>query len=495
MWPWAFAVIAAVGAPSGDPVTADSPHPVFAVIIGNNRSLDPDVPPLRFADDDAIRYYEMFSFYADRVALFVVPDMETQRLFRSATAQARPPSRQAVLSKLRAFFAEMGRERDAGREPVFYFVYSGHGDVGENREGYVNLLDDRFTRSDLYREVIAASPAAFNHVIIDACNSYFMVSSRGGWRNDRVGVSDDDLLSAYVAQQDLASYPNTGVVLSTSSAQETHEWSAYGAGVFSHQLRSGLLGTADVNADGRIEYSEIKAYIAAANGKVDDPKARISLYARPPEGNLSEPLFDIQRLRSHAYLQLGPADKGRLYIEDARGVRYADFNKAAEAPLQIALLSSPFYYVRDDAREIKVQATAGQVVSVSDERWGPLTRQARGSTSESFRRDLYQVPYGPSFYHGYVSSHGDIPVADLALLSPPPPGDSARAFLTEPLETTVEQRIGEDAAPPFYKRWWFWTAVGGVAASAVGGAVLLGTQGKEIRIVPPSGSIGTVDTR
>lgn len=471
-------------------LASDAPPAVYAVIVANNRSLDTEVPPLRYADDDGVRYFELFSSYADRVSLFAVLDEETQRQHRGLGAVARPPRRRTIQAQVDAYFREMERQREEGRESVFYFIYSGHGDIGENREGYVNLLDARFTRTDLYRDVISASTATYNHVIIDSCNSYFMVNSRGKWRNDRVDAGNRDLLAAYVARESLDRYPNTGVVLSTSSAQETHEWSAYGAGVFSHQLRSGLIGTADVNVDGKIEYSEIRAYIAAANARVDDPKARISLYAKPPSRNLTEPLFDIHRMRPRAFLDLAPSDAGRLYLEDARGVRYADFNKAAEAPLRVALLQSPYYYLRTDTQEIEIRPATEQAIRLTPDAWKPRAKLARGSTSETFRRDLYRVPYGPSFYDGYVASHDEIvPVANVAALTKPMP---QMALELPPL---MESRTIDEADPPFYRRWWFWTIVGGAAAGVTGGAFYLGTQGGNPDTVPPAGSIGTVDVR
>ena len=55
------------------------------------------------------------------------------------------------------------------------------------------------------------------------------------------------------------------MILATTLGQQAHEWSAIESGVFTHELLSGLLGAADVNADQRIEYTELQAFIAAAN--------------------------------------------------------------------------------------------------------------------------------------------------------------------------------------------------------------------------------------
>jgi hypothetical protein len=49
---------------------------------------------------------------------------------------------------------------------------------------------------------------------------------------------------------------------------------------------------------------------------------------------------------------------------------------------------------------------------------------------------------------------------------------------------------------PFYRRWWFWPIVGGVAVAAVGGTLFALSAGDgRSKVVPPAGSLGTVDTR
>src|SRR5581483_9078706 len=141
-----------------------------------------------------------------------------------------------------------------GDEPVLTVGLIGHGEGAPSGGRFVRIVDGPLTRGELLREVIAPSKAAFNHLIIDACNAYLMVARRG---DDRAPAAAD-AIRRYVADEDLARYPTTGVLLSTSRAAASHEWSAFGAGVFSHELRSALAGGADVNGDGRVEYSEVR---------------------------------------------------------------------------------------------------------------------------------------------------------------------------------------------------------------------------------------------
>jgi len=52
-------------------------------------------------------------------------------------------------------------------------------------------------------------------------------------------------------------------------------------------------------------------------------------------------------------------------------------------------------------------------------------------------------------------------------------------------------------APPVYKKWWFWTIIGGVAAAAIAGGVAGGLAANEggTRTVLPAGTAGTIDGR
>src|SRR6185312_7977998 len=107
----------------------------YAVIVAENRSLDPGVRPLQFADDDGAKTWELFSLFADQAALFVVLDADTARLYPEAAAHAESPERAAIFDKLARFNAEMARDIDRGDEPELFFIYAGHGDVDGNGQG------------------------------------------------------------------------------------------------------------------------------------------------------------------------------------------------------------------------------------------------------------------------------------------------------------------------------------------------------------------------
>jgi len=395
----------------------------YAVVIAQNRSLDPGVKPLRYADDDGVKTWELLSLYADRAKLFVVMDEETTRLHPDAAKVAEVPERQAILDQLARFNDEMARDLARGDEPELFLVYAGHGDVDANGQGYVNLHDARLTRSDLYREVIAPSKAKFVHVVIDACKSYFMVNARGGkkWLDDRVDPADDKSdaqVRAFLEEEQLDRYPRAGVIVATSGDQETHEWSRYQGGILSHELRSALSGAADVNGDGRVEYSELRAFLAAANARVKHPEARVQVFARAPSLDRHHALVDLRQAQESAsrFLHFAPELAGRFHIEDDRGVRYADLNKEPGAAFDVVVSGRRGYYVRrahdaiEDGEEVSVPTPSQRRVEVARLSFRPRIVAARGSIEQSFRNDLFTVAFGRGFYDGFVATSGDLPV-------------------------------------------------------------------------------------
>jgi hypothetical protein len=374
---------------------------VYAVIVGNNQSDDPSVPPLAFADDDAVNYYELFTALGAQVSLFALLDADAQARFPEATRASRAPRREDVIETLRGYFAAM-RAAPAGSETIFYFVYSGHGGLGPNREGYLNLLDGRFGRSDLYREVIGPSPATWNHIIIDACHAYFLVAKKGGEPDRAEGVAS--LLHTFFRSEDLASYPNTGVILASTSTAETHEWARWRAGVFSHELRSALLGGGDVDGDGRVTYAEAASAVEAANAAVTDPAARLRVYARPPPARLEVPLVDLRSI--HAPRLRVEGEIGAAYVEDNRGLRLLDVHPERGESVEVVLLGVPPMYVRTALGEARLPA--GDQVATGELPFEPLSAASRGAVADGFVRHLYAVAFGPAFYHGVLAVQGPL---------------------------------------------------------------------------------------
>ncbi len=393
---WVAVVMTQVG-----PVLADDGSRIYAIIIANNHSLDKEFEPLRFADDDGAKYFELFSAAGADVSLLTVLDPDAQRRFPTAAEVATPPSKKAVLESINRVFAKMSRDKQAGINTHFVLVYSGHGNVGPNREGYINFLDTRFRRSELYREILARSPASFNHLILDACHSYFLVNKRGGKR-DRQG-DYRAIVKDFLQTEELSNYPNTGVILAASSESETHEWGRWEAGIFSHELRSALLGAGDVDGDGTVTYAEAAGCVEAANAAIDVPKARIKVFYKPPAKDVDAPLLNLSRLASQPRLKIDPTQAGRYHIEDARGIRIADLNFTQEQPIEMVLLGQGPFFLRTATQEAGIEEGQKEV-SASNLEFKTLAAKSKGSVERSFRRHLYEIPYGLGFFRGAVAT-------------------------------------------------------------------------------------------
>lgn len=371
---------------------SDTTH-TYAVIVASNTAPETSLQPLRYADDDGARFFELFSTLSDDVRLLSVLDADSQKTYPALAETAQPPTKKALRSTLDEVFHKISADSKAGIRTVLYFVYVGHGSVGDDGEGVMHFLDGAFSRSDLFHDVISKSPAAVNHVIIDACNAYLMVARRGG----------DDSVKAAVTQfldrESLARYPNTGVLLSTSQATEVHEWARFEAGVFSHEVRSGAIGAADVDGDGSISYDEIRAFISAANARVSDPKAKLQAFAVAPALNRSEPFFRPGEARRGAQLTVPAGLQGRWHLQDARGIRYADFN--AGAPVKLLLTPSPMYFLRNDESEVRIPLEGVTSADASLLERSSIALASRGAEVLTFQRDLFAVPFGSGYFEGF----------------------------------------------------------------------------------------------
>jgi hypothetical protein len=393
----------------GTAANAAPERPTYALILANNTGTEPKQAPLRYADDDGARYYELFSSRTRETVLLSVLDAETQALHPGLAARTRPPTRSALKEALGRLNALMAEDRKRGDTPVLYFVFTGHGKRGAAGEGAVSLLDVAFTRTDLYAQVIAPSTASFLHLIVDACDSYYFVNSRGALP---VAPAQVQAVQGLLATRELTRYPHVGAVLSTTREQESHEWSAIRSGIFSHQVLSALAGAADVNADGRVEYSELQAFVAAANQGVTDVRGRLEVSIQPPAQDRSAALVDLGDRARLGFLLLPTGLEGRLWVEDSRGLRVAEFNKERERSVVLGLPPGYGYFLRAPGREAAFRfPRASAVVDAGSLSWRDNTVASRGAVEDAFRDRLFSVPFGPRFYSGYMASLGQTPVA------------------------------------------------------------------------------------
>ena len=259
----------------------------FAIVIGNNRGEQANAN-LRYADDDALATHRLLLEAGATSLLLVRFDEDSQRMAGSLKPYA-PARADSLARALQSLAIAMRKASARGATTEFLFFYSGHGDV-DGGEGFLVLEDQRLTRSMLF-DLLSRSPATHNHVVIDACKSFFVVFDRGpGGRRETYAGAIAAAIPARLA--------NTGFVLSTSSDRDSHEWERYQGGILSHELRSALRGAADTDVDARISYAELGAFLRRSNEAIKNPRFRPDFLLRAPGGDLSRAILGWKRERA-----------------------------------------------------------------------------------------------------------------------------------------------------------------------------------------------------
>jgi hypothetical protein len=403
----------------------------YAIVIGNNappiERVSAQVRPLRYADDDAVRYYQLFARLGTATLLAVL-DATTQRRYPGLARVAEPPTLTSLRRIVASYAAAMAADNQRGDRPVLYFTFNGHGARDASGAAFLALLDGPLTQGILYDEVLARLPATYSHVLIDACHAGGVVGVRGEFFDNEVSahttpVAPDDVLPLLEAER-FARLPQVGVIVATALGQEAHEWSEIEAGVFSHEVLSGLVGPADINGDGEIEYTEIQAFVAAANRSIKDPRAIVHVIARPPRANQNAALISLASIGGARVLAGAVGKLGHFYVELDNGQRYLDAHLADDAPATIVLPAAGDAYLRTDSHEARVPA--GDRIAIGELRWSSRAIAGRGSIDSSYL-SLFSAEYGTAYYRGYVDSIGA-----LGVQFPPPARDADRPATAAP---------------------------------------------------------------
>lgn len=301
----------------------------FAVVIGNNKSLGARRPDLHYADDDAARYFEILETLAPgRVSLLAELDRDTRRLFPQLEARAQAPTRANLIALAPNLISQVKAANRAGHETELYFVFAGHGDVAQG-EGFIELADARLPSNEL-EGFLRAVPFTRAHVILDSCNSFFMLGVRkpGG----RHFVTSEDAARSLAGK-----LPNVGVFLSTSAEGDAFEWSEIQSGIFSHVVRSGMLGAADANGDGAISYLELAGFVDTATADVRNPNMRPHVFARGPGGVDDAPIALLNAQGVVRRFKLSDAGGARVRLRDVDGLVLLDAHAEPNAALALWL--------------------------------------------------------------------------------------------------------------------------------------------------------------
>jgi hypothetical protein len=390
----AFAVAArAVASPKAAPAAGDrasSPVKRFVLVVGSNRPTRPGLATLRYADDDAVRWTVLFRTFGAEVELLTDLDAESERLYGGDAPAHHSPTHAAVMRAMARLRGAIERARAEGARTAFYFVYAGHGDE-EDGEGFVGLADGRLSRREIEEKILAVSVADTNHVIVDACRSYYIAYDRGP------GGTRRPWPEPYFNTGTAARFRNTGFVLASSSGGSTHEWEEFQAGIFSHEVRSGLLGGADADGDGRITYAELAAFVRVANQAVRNDRYRPEILARAPS-NGDDVLLDVRDAVA-GRVRFGAGLAGRQVLEDGLGVRWADVHPGPRQNLTLALPAEPWgdhqLFVESLTGNTEYRLAGGSDVDLTRMKPEPRSLLPRGALHEAFAL-LFALPFDAS---------------------------------------------------------------------------------------------------
>ena len=441
--------IAVFAAYDGGAKPAVAATKVQLLVIANNRPLPADgadatLPLLRFADDDAAAFYDLIGATADAAHLLTVMDADTQALYPNLVALARPPTLAAVRGAVVDLAEHIQLARRQGNRTVTYIFYSGHGMLRDDGGPALALLDGGITQRFLYDEVLAKLPAEVVHLFVDACHAEAVVRPRDvDAQPVHVPRAEAD---AFLARSTLARFPHVGAMVAASSDAQAHEWDQLRQGVFTHELLSALRGAADVNRDGRIEYSEIYAFVAAANRGVGDRHARLAVVARPPELDRHVAVFDPFHLPSGPSARLldVPASAGLVQVEDAVGRRIASLRGEPGYYADLAVPAGGPVYIRASGREARLEVGAGQKTRFEALLFRDLTARARGSVEDAVRRGLFASEFGRGYYLGFIDQAPEF--APVSFAAPPAVRAPAEAYAEPSLFVPRRLMMGAGAA-------------------------------------------------
>lgn len=374
------------------PTQAPPAESIFALLIAH-----PEAPPglglprLTAVEDDLIRMHRLFDgLGAEAIHTHLQPSQTL--VAKGPRIAPRPPTFRALKTSVLELVAQLARH--TGPRPSVYIYYSGHGRrswTGGVVRTTIYLQPDPWGRTELGDDgridskALAAAlldplePLANVHLIVDACQSYFLLEPRGVQVRKRTWKlhpgKREDLKRAFVE-----AHPHTGAVLATNGSQATFERPDLG-GLFSFAVRSAVLGPGDLNQDGVVSYNEVEATIqqvlASQGGSGPPGVIGVGGHDDAPFVNLARPGL--------AQMCLTPEDRGRYELFDEAFLAYGVVHPAREGQTPLYLPSATQWRVRAQqdvdgpARWFRISAAAGPFGALPQH---PLKHRAKGTQDE-----------------------------------------------------------------------------------------------------------------
>jgi hypothetical protein len=388
----------------------------YAILIGNNAppaEQQKNLRPLRYADDDVIRVYHFMSRIVSKAWLLTVADQTTQRRYPDISGKTEIPTKENLNRAVKSLSALLARDAAAGIKSTVFLYFSGHGTHDAMGVPGLVLQDgQQLTREILYRKIIDRLDADFIHLFIDACYAEGVVGSRGLFENEanatRVSLTNEEQRA--IASVDTNRYPSIGIFVSSSASRQSHEWSKLESGVFTHVVLSGLSGLADINGDGKIAYSELYAFAAAASRSVKKELARVEVVARPPARNQNEPIVDMSNISHAAFLTGNMSRLGHFHVELENGERFIDGHLSGIETSRFWVPANQQIFLYSENREAAVTIPENQQFNIDNLTLSRAEVSAKGPMEIALARGLFLSTYTPQYYQGIIDSSALISV-------------------------------------------------------------------------------------
>jgi len=198
----------------------------LGLFVGNNDGFGED-EPLRHAEREAKDVARIFQ--------------DLGGLLPARTVVLQGANADAVRDEITRVEAQAREIRAQGNQALLVFYYSGHA----SRSG-LHLAGTLLEMPWLQRW-LETSAADLRIAFVDACESGSLARAKGGTPVEVVEVKVDDALTA----------SGLALITSTGPLSVARESDAFGGGVFSRALATGLRGTADIDGDGTITLREV----------------------------------------------------------------------------------------------------------------------------------------------------------------------------------------------------------------------------------------------
>lgn len=215
----------------------------WAIVIGVNKYLDPQIPSLEFCAADARLMakvlVEKCGYEAQRV-LTITDEQPLDHL-------------QPLGINLRKQIPGWLKNAQLGDTVLVFF--SGHGFLDDRGQGFLapkdceksNLALTGFRTDDL-RDALQQCKATQKLLILDCCHA-------GAEKGVQVvGTSSEELGTVFSRAKGLIT------LASCAKNEKSHEWRKQGQGLFTHFLTEGLAGGADYDGDGLVDSDELYRY-------------------------------------------------------------------------------------------------------------------------------------------------------------------------------------------------------------------------------------------